>query len=330
MIEGRDQPYVFRQQHAIAEYVAGHVADAGAGEVLRLDVDTDLAKVPLDAFPGAARGDAHALVVVAGGAARGEGVAEPVAIFDRNGIGDIGERRRALVRGHDEIGVVAVAAHHVCRRNGPAMHDVVGDVEQAADEGLVAGDAFLLHLLARSARGQPLRVEAALGAHRHDHRVLDVLRLHEAEHLGAVVFATIGPADAAARHVSHAQVHAFDARAVDEDLELRQRQRQVRNRVRVELERQPALDRARASVHRPSFDSSWSAASRESRKGRRAGCGPRRGSPPCRASAGCPAGYARRRARAPCRTARTAFRTAAPVVARSAPAPPRRVPCRPG
>ena len=34
-----------------------------------------LAEVALDAFPGAARGDAHALVVVAGGAAGGEGVA---------------------------------------------------------------------------------------------------------------------------------------------------------------------------------------------------------------------------------------------------------------
>ena len=72
--------------------------------------------------------------------------------------------------------------------------------------------------------------EAALGAHGHDDGVLDVLRLHEAEHFGAEVLAPVGPANAAARHVAHAQVHAFDARAVDEDLELRPRQRQVGNR----------------------------------------------------------------------------------------------------
>ena len=125
--------------------------------------------------------------------------------------------------------------------HGLAVHDVVGDVEQSADEGLVAGDAFLLDVFARTAGGQTLGIEAALGAHRHDDGVLDVLRLHEAQHLGAEIFAAIRPADAATRHVAHAQVHAFDARAVDEDLELRSRQRQVRYGLRVELERHPAL-----------------------------------------------------------------------------------------
>ena len=182
--------------------------------------------------------------------------------------------------------------------HGLAVDDVVGDVEQAADEGLVAGDAFLLHVLARAAGGQALRIEAALGARRHDDRVLDVLRLHEAQHFGAEVLAPVRPAQAAARHVGHAQVHAFDARAVDEDLELRPRQRQLGDRVRIELERHPAL-RARPSGH-PSFDNSWCAASRGSPSGRRAGCGPRRGSPPCRARAGCLRGCARRRSRAPC------------------------------
>ena len=39
VIEGGDQPRVLRQQHAVAEHVARHVADARAGEVLRLDVE---------------------------------------------------------------------------------------------------------------------------------------------------------------------------------------------------------------------------------------------------------------------------------------------------
>ena len=68
-----------RQQHAVAEHVARHVADAGDGDGLGLDVDVDLAEVALHRLPGAARRDAHLLVVVALAAARREGVAEPVA-----------------------------------------------------------------------------------------------------------------------------------------------------------------------------------------------------------------------------------------------------------
>ena len=113
----------------------------------------------------------------------------------------------------------------------------------AADERAVALDAFALHVFAARVRGQALRHEAALGADRHDHRVLDVLRLHQAEHFGAEVLAPVGPADAAAGDVAHAQVHAFDARRVDEDLERRPRLRQLRHVARVELERQPALVR---------------------------------------------------------------------------------------
>ncbi len=50
---------------------------------VRLDVDAELAEVALDRLPGAARGDAHLLVVVAGRAARGEGVVEPEAVVAR-------------------------------------------------------------------------------------------------------------------------------------------------------------------------------------------------------------------------------------------------------
>ena len=50
---------------------------------LRLDVDVDLAEMALHRLPGAARRDAHLLVVVALRAARREGVAEPVAVLER-------------------------------------------------------------------------------------------------------------------------------------------------------------------------------------------------------------------------------------------------------
>ena len=81
MVEGGLQQYVARQQHAVAEHVAGHVTDTADGEVLALRVDTDLAKVALHALPGAARGDGHLLVVVSGRAAGGEGIAQPEAVF---------------------------------------------------------------------------------------------------------------------------------------------------------------------------------------------------------------------------------------------------------
>ena len=42
-----------RQQHAVAEHVAAHVADADDGEVLGLDVDAELAEVALDGHPRA-------------------------------------------------------------------------------------------------------------------------------------------------------------------------------------------------------------------------------------------------------------------------------------
>jgi hypothetical protein len=80
VIEGRQQADVLGQQHAVAEHVPRHVADADHGEVARLRVDVEFAEMALDAFPGAARGDAHGLVVVADAAARGKGITEPMAL----------------------------------------------------------------------------------------------------------------------------------------------------------------------------------------------------------------------------------------------------------
>ncbi len=104
--------------------------------------------MPAHRLPGAARGDAHGLVVVAGRSARGEGVAQPEAIGRRHGVGDVGEAGRALVGGHHQIGVVAVVAHHADGRHGLALGvEIVGQVQQAAQEGAVSGDARLLHRL---------------------------------------------------------------------------------------------------------------------------------------------------------------------------------------
>src|SRR5207244_3714473 len=107
VIEGGLQADVPRQQHAVAEHVSRHVADADDGEIHLLRVDAELAEVPLDALPAAARGDAHFLVVVAGGAARGEGIAQPEPVLGRDGVGDVGEGRGALVGGHHQVRIIA-------------------------------------------------------------------------------------------------------------------------------------------------------------------------------------------------------------------------------
>ena len=136
--------------------------------------------------------------------------------------------------------------HDVLGRDHAVVAEIVGDVEQRRDEELVGGGALGLDLLAGAALRHQLRHEAALGADRHDDRVLDLLRLHQPEDLGAEILRPVGPADAAARDLAEAQVHALDPRRIDEDLVERLRQRQAFELAARELDRdlrlRPALD----------------------------------------------------------------------------------------
>src|SRR5205823_97867 len=59
--------------------------------------------------------------------------------------------------------------------------------------------------------------ESALGADRHDHRVLHHLRLHETEDLGAEVVGSVAPTDATPGDLAAAQMQPLHARAVDVD-----------------------------------------------------------------------------------------------------------------
>src|SRR6202171_6404031 len=87
----RDEPGRRREQHAIAEDVAGHVAHTGRGEGHGLDIGAELAEMAFYGFPRSARGDAHLLVVIALAAAGGESIAEPMALFGRDRVGDVGK-----------------------------------------------------------------------------------------------------------------------------------------------------------------------------------------------------------------------------------------------
>ena len=232
VIEGGQQPDVLGEQHAVAEHVTAHVADADHGEVLGLGVDAHLAEVPFDRFPGALGGDAHGLVVVTHRTAGGERVTQPEAVGDRDLVGDVGERRGALVRGDHQVGVIAVATHHVRGRDDRAggFVDVVGHVEQPGDEQPVAGHALVPGRLAvdggvAGAHRRPLDDEPALGADGDDDGVLDRLGLDQAQDLGPEVLPAVRPPQAAASDVAEPQVHTLHPRRVDEDLELRPRER---------------------------------------------------------------------------------------------------------
>jgi hypothetical protein len=214
------------------------------GEGGGLRVDTFLAEEALHALPGAARRDAHALVVVARAAAGSEGIAQPVAVLLADRVGVVGEGRGALVGGDHEVRIVAVEPHHLRRRHDGGAGEVVGQVEQGAQVVLVAGNAFLHEGVAVGRRRRLLQHEAALGADRHDDGVLHHLRLHQAEHLGAKVLRPVRPAQPAARDLAAAQVDALEARRVDEDLVQRLRLRQPGNLGRIELEAEEAATRS--------------------------------------------------------------------------------------
>ena len=89
--------------------------------------------------------------------------------------------------------------------------------------------------------GISLGTKPPFGADRHDHRVLDLLRLHQAENLGAEILRPVGPADAAARHLAETHVHAFNARRIDENFVERARQRQIGELAAFELDRDQRL-----------------------------------------------------------------------------------------
>ncbi len=227
---------MFGQQHAVAEHIAAHVADAHGREVFVLGIQAELPEMALDGFPGALGGDAHLLVVITVRAAGSECVAEPESVLGGDRVGDIRERGRALVSSNDQIGVVIVVANDITGRHQILALEIVGDVEHAVDEASVAVHDLGHHRVAVTAFGQLLGHETALGTDRHDHRVLDVLGAHQAQDLRAEVLAPVRPAQAAARHLPAAQVDPLDPRRVDPDLAVGSRLRQVGYSRRVELD----------------------------------------------------------------------------------------------
>jgi hypothetical protein len=79
--------------------------------------------------------------------ARGERVAEPKTVFDRDRVCGVGEGRGALVGRDDEVRVVFVMPHdrwrwHDMMGLGAVGDDVIGQIQQPVHQDLVALDPF--------------------------------------------------------------------------------------------------------------------------------------------------------------------------------------------
>ena len=166
----------------------------------------------LDTFPGTLGGDTHFLVVVTNRAARSERIAQPVAVFDRDCVGVIGECGCSLVGRDNEVRVICIVPNHALRRYHQALDEVVCQIKQAAQEVLITGDAFFQIGLSVACRRRHFQHEPAFRTNRHDDSVLHHLRFDESEHFGAEIFRAIRPAQTAARHFAAAQMNTFKSR----------------------------------------------------------------------------------------------------------------------
>src|SRR5271155_3117261 len=117
VIEGGEKSEVSRHQHPVAEHVTRHVTDTDYCDLAALDISPELAEMAFHELPGAAGGDPHLLVVVAGRATRRKSVAEPEPVFFGYSVGKIGEGGGPLVGRDHQVGIIVVVPDNVRRRN---------------------------------------------------------------------------------------------------------------------------------------------------------------------------------------------------------------------
>src|SRR6478672_4534400 len=101
--------------------------------------------MPLDGFPGTTRGDPHLFVVVTGGAAGRERVVEPKIPRLGEAVGNIRESRSSLVGCNDQVRILIIMANDALRMNDVVGTDVVGQIEQRANEELIGRHALGLY-----------------------------------------------------------------------------------------------------------------------------------------------------------------------------------------
>ena len=144
--------------------------------------------------------------------------------------------RSTFICCNNQIRIITIIPHHLCRGHNFTIHDVIRYIEQAAQIILVASHAFRHKGITTTFFRRTLDDEAAFRAHWHDDGVLDLLGFDEPQNFGAEILRPVGPADAAARNLAAAQMNGLGARGIDEDLDQRSRQRQFLDAAGIELE----------------------------------------------------------------------------------------------
>ena len=99
--------------------------------------------------------------------------------------------------------------HHFGWWYDGTFDDVVGDVEQARQEDLVACDAFSLIGFTICHWWRILQDETAFRTNRYDNCVFNLLRFDQTEDFSTEVFTTIRPTQTTASDFTAAQMHAF-------------------------------------------------------------------------------------------------------------------------
>ncbi len=118
-------------------------------------------------------------------------------------------------------------AHNTIRWNDLHAPQIVGDLHQGGDEQFVTAHTFGQKLFAGHFAVEIFGDETALGAHRHNHSVLHLLCLGQAQNLSPEIFRPVRPAQAATSNRSAAQVNAFHIWSVNENFAIRARLRQL-------------------------------------------------------------------------------------------------------
>ena len=174
-------------------------------------------------------------MVVAGGAPGGERIVEPEPVFGGDGIGGVGKPGGSLVGGNYGIRVLGVVGPDTLRSPDDAIDEVVGEIEETADKGLVP----CLDLVGRwpTRVGEAPHHKPAFCPRGHDDHVLGHLRLHQTEYFRAVVLSACRPPNPSPCYPPAPQVDTADVPGEDEDLEQGMRLGYVWNRLRQELER---------------------------------------------------------------------------------------------
>ena len=146
-------------------------------------------------------------------------------MLEGDAVRQIGECCGPLVCRNDKVRIIAVIADRVSWWHHLSVHQIVGQVQHARNKLAIGGLALGQPSVTIDGwiRQRPSE-KSTLCAHGHDDSVFDLLRLNQAQDLGAEVLLPITPTQSASGHRSETQVHSFYARRVHPNFVLRPRQ----------------------------------------------------------------------------------------------------------